>query len=139
MVALFWDSNTNHKLNRFLYFQFHGFFFQEYINTVRIGHRIHAGVTLATECIQSFSMGGMTNTGPNARRRNVQVHSCPKTICFLCQTRANEICFMIASLDIFLRQIVYTIHSFQFRYVYVLTEYFEISNWTLLALVATLC
>ena len=47
-------------------------FFQEYINTVRIGHRIHAGVTLATECIQSFSMGGMTNTGPNARRRNVQ-------------------------------------------------------------------
>lgn len=47
-------------------------FLQEYINTVRIGHRIHAGVTLATECIQSFSMGGMTNTGPNARRRNVQ-------------------------------------------------------------------
>lgn len=68
-------------------------FFQEYINTVRIGHRIHAGVTLATECIQSFSMGGMTNTGPNARRRNVQVHSCPKTIYILCQTRANEIFF----------------------------------------------
>ena len=78
---------------------------QEYINTVRIGHRIHAGVTLATECIQSFSMGGMTNTGPNARRRNVQVHSCPKTIYILYQTRANEICFM----DVFSRQIVYTI------------------------------
>ena len=123
LCGIVWDSNTNHIAKSIPLFSiwrdFHGFVFQEYINTVRIGHRIHAGVTLATECIQSFSMGGMTNTGPNARRRNVQVHSCPKTICILCQTRAFEICSMIASLDIFLRQIVNTIRSYQFRYVYV--------------------
>ena len=46
---------------------------QEYINSVRIeGIKIHAGVTLATECIQRFSTGGTSSRADNTSISSTQ-------------------------------------------------------------------
>ena len=46
---------------------------QEYINSVRMeGIKIHAGVTLATECIQRFSTGGTSSRADNTSISSTQ-------------------------------------------------------------------